>query len=262
MSTTNGGPDPDVFLPWNGEGRRFVLEDVVGLGDADATGRLRLDGVARLLQGISARDSDDSGFLDPWVLRRLELHFDGTPTFGEYLDLATWCSGAGAAIAERRTTIEVGAGRGRVGTGTAARIEAAALWVHLDAATGGPAALPERFARVYGASAAGRRVRGRLTLPPPPADGPGRFVRPWPLRTTDIDLVQHVHNAAYWDAIEAARRAAWSDRPVVAATLEFRGGIDLDDAVDVVWSTPTADDLSVWLVIDGDPRAAAAVRGA
>jgi acyl-ACP thioesterase len=254
--------DVEFFPEWNRLGRCYTYDDVVGLGDADARGVLRLDGLGRLLQSVSARDSDESGFLAPWVLRRLTVAFDGEATFGEHLRLSTWCSGTGSAVAERRTRIEVTGARDG-GPSSGARIEAAALWVHLDE-RGMPAALTPRFDEIYGPSAAGRTVRSRLRHPPPePLAGVATNAagRTWPLRTTDIDMVGHVHNVAYWDAVEACRRAAWGDAPIAAAELEYRGGIDLDDAVDLVWKAD-ATELRVWIRVDDQLRGSAVVTAA
>ena len=75
----------------------------------------------------------------------------------------------------------------------------------------------------------------------------------WPLRATDIDVVGHVNNAAYWAAIEEelARRG----RPRVrTAEIEFRSGLDLAEAVDIAIRDTEAG-FAAWLLVDGDVRA-------
>src|SRR3954452_18616863 len=94
-----------------------------------------------------------------WVLRRLRLVVARFPRFGEALEVATFCSGTGALVAERRSTVF---------DGGAPVVEAVALWVHLDPDGLRPRPLPDGFEAVYGA-AAGRRVRARLRHP---ADAP------------------------------------------------------------------------------------------
>ena len=128
--------------------------------------------------------------------------------------------------------------------------EAIAIWVHTDPATGAPSPLPAGFDAVWGVTAAGRKVSARLRHPAPPPDAPRRA---WPLRATDIDVVGHVNNAAYWAAIEEelARRG----RPRVrTAEIEFRSGLDPAEAVDIA-IRDTAAGFAAWLLVDGDVRA-------
>ena len=173
-----------------------------GLADVAPSGRARLDAIARWLQDAALADVVDSG-LDGggvWVLRRLRLSVARFPRFGEALEVATFCSGTGALVAERRSTVR---GGGRAGGAGEAGVEALALWVHLDPDGAHPRPLPDGFEAVYGATAAGRRVRARLRHPAAPPDGvPGR---PWRFRAADLDLAGHVNNAVYWQVLGGAR---------------------------------------------------------
>jgi acyl-ACP thioesterase len=45
-------------------------------------------------------------------------------------------------------------------------------------------------------------VTARLAHGDPPDGAVAAHGRPWPLRTTDFDIVGHVNNAAYWEAVE------------------------------------------------------------
>ena len=175
------------------EGRIFEHAAVPGLGDVTPRGRARLDAIARWLQDAAFADVFDSGVPDEgvWIVRRMELRVERFPRFWEPLEIATFCSGTGRLWAERRTTIR-GAQRGHV--------EAVALWVHLDPDGARPRPLPEGFEAVYGAAANGRRVRARLHHPAePPAEAPRH---PWTFRAADLDLADHVNNAAYWEVAE------------------------------------------------------------
>src|SRR5581483_3121502 len=49
-------------------------------------------------------------------------------------------------------------------------------------------------------AAAGRRVTARLRHPGPPDDATQSS---WTFRTTELDIAQHVNNAAYWQPLEA-----------------------------------------------------------
>jgi acyl-ACP thioesterase len=56
--------------------RRFSARRPIRLSDTDATGRLRLDAVARYLQDVAADDVLDAGWAPDehiWVVRRSNL---------------------------------------------------------------------------------------------------------------------------------------------------------------------------------------------
>ena len=225
-------------------GRVFEAHRRVRLSDTDADGRLRLDAVARYLQDVAADDVADAGWAADehvWVVRRTLLDV-ARPFLGdEEVELATWCSGIGAAAAARRTSLAGDRG---------GAIEAESVWIHLDRALR-PARFGERFLSVYAPTAEGRGVSTRFSLAAPPADSTRA---PWPLRATDVDLLGHVNNAAYWAAVEEV--AAGSLGEPLRAELEYRQPIDLGETVEVV-SAPGG--RAVWLVVDGAVRAAAAL---
>ena len=210
----------DAFVPPPADGRVFRHPVAAGLADVAPSGRARLDAIARWLQDAALADVVDSG-LDGggvWVLRRLRLRVARFPRFGEALEVATFCSGTGALVAERRSTVRAWwRGRG-------AAVEALALWVHLDPDGAHPRPLPDGFEAVYGATAAGRRVRARLRHPAAPPDGaPGR---PWRFRAADLDLAGHVNNAVYWQVRRggARRRPSRTRRPTPRSSTARRAG--------------------------------------
>jgi len=230
-----------------GERRVSTITRHVGLADVGPDGRVRLDALARFVQDISDFDAatatvDGMGL---WILRRLELRIAATPRFRADLVARTWCSGVGARWAERATELLVG---------DRPCVEATAIWVHTDPGTGAPSPLPPGFDAVWGATAEGRKVSARLQHPPPPADARRHA---WPLRATDLDVVGHVNNAAYWAAIEEelARRGRLR---VLHAEIEFRAGLDAGDAVEVA-VVDTADGFAAWLCVGGDVRASVLV---
>jgi acyl-ACP thioesterase len=214
------------------DGRSYAGSRAVRLGDVTPKGRLRLDALARYLQDVANDDATDAigGDAMAWVVRKTVLELHQLPVFREPLTLTTWGSGLGSRWAERRTSV-VGERGGRV--------EAASVWVHVDLATGRPKKLLPAFADVYGPSAAGREVTARLTHPDPPPDAPRH---PWPLRFADFDVVAHVNNAVYWAMVEEHLDV----RAGTTLTLEYRGGIDRHQAVEV---TVTGD--AVWILADG-----------
>jgi acyl-ACP thioesterase len=217
--------------------RRFTSRRRISLSDTDA--------VARYLQDVASEDWLDAGFdhdSHVWVVRRTELEVQEPFRPEDEIELATWCSGVAGSSAARRYSIA-----GRKG----GRVEAESIWIHLDHDLR-PKRLDARFHETYGVSASGRRAPTRFTLPGPDTlEG-----RPWAFRATDIDRLGHVNNAAYWVPLDTA----WAEARVAVqrhrfgAILEYRQPIDLDEPVTLV-----EDGSSIWLVVDREVRAAAAL---
>jgi len=179
-------------------------------------------------------------------VRRVHVDVARFPVYRERLSATTWCSGTGSRWAERRVSVT-----GELG----GHAEAVTLWVCVDATTGRPAPLTARFHEVYGPSAEGRTVRARLQHDDPP---PGVTPHPWPLRFSDFDVMGHVNNAAYWQIVEEQLARRRDLRAPLRAEMEFRGGVDVGDACEVVSVDSTAS-LSCWVLVDGDVRASATV---
>lgn len=171
--------------PFPSVGRVFAESRLVGPGDTGVDGRVRLDTLADWLQAVAYADVVDAGLQDLvlWVVRRTALHVERFPRLGERVEVETSCSALGARWAERRTRL-----RG---------VEAVALWVAIDPQTLRPARI-DAMQDVYGESAGDRRVRAGLVHPTPPADA---TATPWTFRHADLDVADHVNNAAYWQAL-------------------------------------------------------------
>jgi len=187
-------PVPDIlpFAPEPPQGRVFEGSRRVRATDATASGRLRLDGLARFLQDVAGDDVTDTGWQPPygWLIRRCAVTFREYPHVSDQVALRTFCSGTGPRWAQRTTTVI---------SGGSAVIQAVALWVAVDHATGQPCPLGDDFSRFYGEATQGHRASARLELP-----GPDRAVpaRDWPTRATDFDTAGHVNNTVYWAALE------------------------------------------------------------
>lgn len=226
-------------------GRTVARGRRVRLGDVTASGRLRLDALARYLQDVAADDVDDAGIERPWVLRRSVLRFSDLPRFRDDIELATFCSGTGGRLAERRTVVSVPLR----GEEDRVAVDVAAIWVYVDE-DGRPARLEDWFFDVYGSAANGRSVRGRLQHAGP---GPGVERRSWPLRRSDIDVLAHVNNAIAWAAVEDVLAADLDGRRLIGAEVEYRAALDVGDDVTLAVARD-ADRLACWLLVDDDVR--------
>jgi acyl-ACP thioesterase len=238
------------LLP-TGEGRLVADRWRVRLGDVTPTGRARLDSLARWAQDIASEDLRRSGVDDGaiWVVRRSAMVIARRPRFGEELEVSTWITGAGAAWAQRRTSL--------AGTGGAA-VEAVALWVHLDPATARPRPMTPEFRGVW-APGSSRHVRARLVHPRAPSPLPPG--RPLQLRLADYDLAGHVNNAVAWAVLEDELvRAAGAHRRVAVASVEYLDAID-PGAQPQVHSSGDGDRLWCWMTgADGAVLVSAVAR--
>ncbi len=203
--------------------------------------------MARFFQDVATDDADETGWGAPehlWVVRRLRIEVLTPLLDDREVELVTWCSGTAALAAGRRLSLIGDCG---------GRIELDSVWIHL-----GPDARPARIEGfgVYSESARGRVVSTRLELPEPQ---PGRRA-PWPLRMSDIDLLGHVNNAAYWEAVEQRLAQDGPDpRFPVRALLDYRHAIDLEDEVELVESSENGR-LTVAFTVDETVRAVASVE--
>ncbi len=230
--------------------RTYRAPVTVRLGDVSPRGRLRLDGVARLLQDVATDDAADGApEADArWVVRRTSIAVDAWPRHREAVTLTTWCAGWGRRWALRRTDLD-GADGGRV--------RAESLWIHVDGATGRPAPLDDVFFSVWGGDVPDTAVSARRRLP----DVAVGTSEPWPLRFGDFDALAHVNNAAYWLPVEEHLAARKDLTPALEAEIEYREGVVRGDEV-VVHTDHHDDGFHQWWVVDGQVRSSARLRRA
>ena len=214
----------EILSPPPASGRTFHSRRRVRLADMDAGGRLRLDAVARYLQDAATDDVEETGWGAPehlWVIRSIRIEVLVPFLDDRAVDVTTWADGFAAVAAGRRWSLAGDRG---------GSIEVDSVWIHL-----GPDARPARIGHgfdEYRKASRGREVSTRLALPGPPAHAPRT---PWPLRVTDVDLLGHVNNAAYWAAVEhrlQERGPALDER--LRALLDYRHPLDLDEDVELV----------------------------
>ena len=243
-------PGAATMLPRPEAGRVFEAGRRVRLADVDPTARCRLDALVRHLQDVARDDSADTDLSDPmnWVVRRTMLEVHQAPTFEEWLDIATWCSGIGGRWAERRTQL-----RGDRG----ARVEGATIWVHVNGTTGRPTKLPAEFHDLWAETAAGRTVSARITLPSSWPDDV--HDDPWPVRHADLDVLGHVNNAAQWMAVEEALYRGGVALGPLRAELEHGPGVEPGTDVRLKWRCADGG-VDTWLTTDGIAGSVARVR--
>lgn len=230
------------------ESRTFTLPTRVRLGDVSPRGRLRLDGIARILQDVATDDAIDGapGADDGWVVRRTTVEVHEWPLHREDLRATTWCSGYGRRWAVRRTSL--------VGD-TAGRVETESLWIHVDRETGRPSPLGDTFFRVWGPGVVDTDVKARRRVP----DKPAGDERPWPLRFSDFDALRHVNNAAYWLPVEEHLATRDDLAAPLRAEIEYREGVVRGDEVTLVTADDEAGFLQ-WWVVDGQVRSSTRVQ--
>ncbi len=236
------------LVPLPADGRLVRAERTVRLGDVAPDRRMRVDALLRVLQDIGDDDYRSTGLPNPdgWVARRIVVEIGRFPTFRESLDVTTFCSGTGSRWAERRTSIVGDAG---------ARVEAAALWVQVDA-VGRPVRIDDAFLAVYGATAAGRTVGSRRTHDDPPPDG---AVVPFTPRFVDLDPLGHMNNAAQAAVLEELLAPEGPVAPV-RIELEYRRAIAPASDLVAVVVRPAADAVDVWLCTGADVATSVRVR--
>ncbi len=202
----------DELIPHPGAGRAFQQTVVAGLADCAPSGRVRLDALARWLQDAALDDVVDAGMGEValWVVRRSRIRVARFPRFGETATVRTWSSGVGRMWAQRRTSVTTEAG---------GAVEAVALWVHLDPASWRPFPITPAEMEVYGPSAAGREVKARLRHPGPPPDGSRS---PWTFRATELDVADHINNAAYWSPLEEELLAGGEEPDAIDVEVEHK----------------------------------------
>ncbi len=178
------------------------------------------------------------------MVRAIRIDVLAPPVEDDNVELTTWSSGRAAIAAARRMSLEGDRG---------GRVELDSVWVHL-ASNGRPARI-EDFGP-YAESAGSRAVSTRLELVAPT----GGQRTAWPVRATDLDVLGHVNNAAYWHAVEQrlAVTGIVTRRPF-RTRLDYQHPLDAGDEVELVEAAGDAT-VTVAFQVAGETRAVAVVE--
>lgn len=224
-------------------GRQFSLIRQILLSDTNPTGLLRMDAISRLLQDAATQDIVESGISDEaggWILRSLEVAIKRPVNYLDTLSISTWCSGISRSWAQRRTQISLDG---------EAVIEAQAIWVQVNASTGFPMTLSDKFWEIYGPSAGDKKVSARPRLKRPlPAEYEMVQI---PLRYSDLDVMGHLNNAIHTSFLEevlasTATETNRSGRRPTAWRIEFFEETSPTIPVSIYWTTENGT-LSGWM---------------
>jgi len=115
----------EALVPIPETGRTFRVAYTVRLSDTDATGRLRLDAIARYLQDAAIDDVQETGWGAPehlWVLRSVRIDALLPSLEDSEVGIVTWGSSFSALAAGRRWSLTGDAG---------GSIEVDSTWIHL-----------------------------------------------------------------------------------------------------------------------------------
>ncbi|WP_107660260.1 acyl-[acyl-carrier-protein] thioesterase [Nocardia suismassiliense] len=242
---------PSVLPERPTTGTPFETGWPVRLADTDGDQRLRLDAIARYLQDIGFEHLDaveDGDSHRGWVVRRTVIDVLKPIQFGERVTLRRWCSGMSNRWCNMRVQI-CGSSGGLV--------ETEAFLIHFGTESGVPARMSDRFMEPMLASTTEHRLRWKaaLTDPAPAGDTTGVQVRPFPLRITDIDMLDHVNNSVYLSGVEEVLAEhddlkSGAHRAIIEYTKPLRSG----DHVELV-AQRAGSILDIWFAVGDETHA-------
>lgn len=196
----------------------------------DNRGHLFLHHLFNLLQDVAHTDANSLGFGTPqlmgkgrfWVLSRLTLEILELPTVNSEVVIKTWVKSVSEVRSEREFTVEVDEKQ---------LIRVSTMWFCLAAKDHRPAPIPgkELLEQVanneYAVVGGARKVRA---INGNPSEGILLIARP-----SDIDLVNHVNNAAYVRWLMDEAYLAMPENEIASFTINYRNEVFLGDEVHV-----------------------------
>ncbi|WP_171018673.1 acyl-ACP thioesterase domain-containing protein [Rhodococcus sp. Q] len=220
-------------------------------GDVAPDNRLRFDGIARYLQDIASDNADAAGFgvTDPvWILRRTVIDVHTPAAFPDRLHLSRWCSSYSTRWSNMRVQLTSDKG---------ARIETEGFWINLNPDTGMPTRISDSTLELLATTTDESRLRWKAWLDQDAPAPDGVPDAAFPLRSTDLDPLGHVNNAAYLHAVEEHVTA----RPDLLAAphrlvIEYRAPITAGEHL-ALRRRDDDESSTVWFVVNGESRATA-----
>jgi acyl-ACP thioesterase len=248
-------PSPEFapLVPRPDDVRAFSHERRAGVAEVAPTGRLRLDSIARWAQDVAWADVVDAGLRDLtiWLVRRTRIRVRSFPRLDESYRLTTYVTGLGRMWAERRTDIVpsgvcgasgpsgpsgpsgVSGASGPSGASGASGssgeedesiVQVSCLWVHIDPERLMPSPIQQVEIDTW-TGASTRPVKARLHHPAPAADA---AARDWTFRASELDVAEHVNNAAYFtplddELLSISSAPGAGDVETVDLEIEYRG---------------------------------------
>jgi acyl-ACP thioesterase len=187
-------PELQPLVPRPGEVRQFAHERWAGVAEVAPSGRLRLDSIARWAQDVAWADVVDAGLRDLtiWLVRRTRIRVRHFPRLDESYRLTTYVTGLGRMWAERRTDIVP------VGEDSGPIAEVSCLWVHIDPERLLPTPVHQVEIDMWTGPST-RPIKARLHHPAPIAEA---VEREWTFRASELDVAEHVNNAAYFTPLD------------------------------------------------------------
>src|SRR5699024_1893626 len=147
------------------------------------------------IDAMSDAAAGSDGINPIWVVRRSVIDVLRPVDWREGVHLQRWCSAMSTRWATMRVRVE-GSGGGL--------IETEGFWININRDTGAPARISEELEADLKSRTSEHRLRWRpmLTEAAPAPDAPGVDEFAFPLRTTDVDPLQHLNNAVYLHPVE------------------------------------------------------------
>lgn len=210
-------PEPQPLVARPDDVRHFAHERRAGIADVSRSGRLRLDSIARWAQDVAWEDVEDAGLrgLTVWLVRRTRIRVRRFPRLDERYRLTTYVTGVGRMWAERRTDIAAV-------DGERPDVEVACIWVHIDPERLLPSPIHDVEMQMW-AGESTRQVTARLRHAPRPAAD--ATARDWRFRASELDVAEHVNNAAYFTPFDDELLGPDGTRPeppTVDLEIEYR----------------------------------------
>ncbi|MEV0297544.1 acyl-ACP thioesterase domain-containing protein [Nocardia sp. NPDC050710] len=233
----------------------------VRTSDVDESMRLRLDGVARLVQNVSEDMIADSSFFDSdpfWVLRRTIIDVIDPVSWPGTVEVQRWCTATSTRWVNMRQSLHATHEQSPFNRRhrLPGHIETESFCIKIDASAQ-LSRISDAALEALGRHAHDTRLRwiALNTEPLPRTNGTDTQFQP---RASDIDPFGHVNNTIYWQVVEdeLTTHPALTSAPH-RAVVEFLKPIEPGTQLGIR-TRHTDDRLAIWLLLDDNIVAATA----